>query len=178
VGLFGGGSDIAAGAFVLFLTNLTAIIVVAGIVMSFLGYGRWKRGILGLMAVVAASILLIQPLSQETHKLRVKSKTLQLFKTLPVSHPHIFKEAGARLDQLSIRYQDDLLHIHVKGMVSKDRIQGAQERLDLLQLFLEQKIGEPLVLKFVLIPVDFMSFQSPIGVETTAERPLPENQIE
>ena len=74
VGLFSGGSDIAAGAFVLFLTNLAAIIVVAGIVMSFQGYGRWKRGIIGLTAVVAASILLIQPLSHETHKLRIKSR--------------------------------------------------------------------------------------------------------
>ncbi len=57
----------------------------------------------------------------------------------------------------------------------KERIQGAQERLDLLQLFLEEKIGEPLVLKFVVIPVDFMSFQSPVGIETTAVEPLPEN---
>ena len=177
VGLFSGGSDIAAGAFVLFLTNLAAIIVVAGIVMSFQGYGRWKRGIIGLTAVVAASILLIQPLSHETHKLRIKSKTLQLFKALPVSHPHIFKESS-RIDKLRIRYQDDLLHIHAEGLMPRDRLQGAQERLDLLQLFLEQKIGEPLVLKFVVIPVDFMSFQSPIGIETTLEGPLFEHQIE
>lgn len=177
VGLFAGGSDVAAGAFVLFLTNLAAIIIVAGIVMSFQGYGRWKRGILGLMAVVAVSVLLIQPLTQETHKLRVKSKTLQLFKALPVSHPHIFKE-GSRLDQLLVRYQNDLLHIHVKGVIPKDRVQGAQERVDMLHRFLEEKIGEPLVLKFVVTPVDFMSFQSPIGIDTTAEGPLLENQAE
>ena len=48
----------------------------------------------------------------------------------------------------------------------------------MVQLFLEQKIGEPLVLKFEVIPVDFMSFQSPIGVDTTAEGPLLESQIE
>jgi uncharacterized hydrophobic protein (TIGR00271 family) len=160
VGLFAGGSDIAAGAFVLFLTNLVAIIMVAGIVMSYQGYGRWKRGILGLMAVAAVSILLMQPLSQETHKLRVKSKTLRLFKTLPVSHPHIF-EASARIDMLRIRYQDDLLHIHVEGVIARDRVQGARERLDLLRLLLEEKIGEPLVVKFEVIPVDILNFQSP-----------------
>lgn len=176
VGLFAGGNDIAAGAFVLFLTNLAAIIVVAGIVMSFLGYGRWKRGILGLMAVVAVSILLIQPLGVETHKLRVKSKTLQLLKALPVSHPHIFKE-GSRFDQLRIRYQDGLLHIQIEGILPKDRVQGAQERLDLLQLFLEEKIGEPLILKFLVIPVEILNFQSPLGVESAAEEHLPENQI-
>jgi hypothetical protein len=177
VGLFAGGSDIAAGAFVLFLTNLAAIIIVAGIVMSFQGYGRWKRGIPGLIAVVLASILLMQPLSQETHKLRIKSKTLRLFKTLPVSHPHIF-EAGGRIDTLRIRYQDDLLHIHVEAVISSDRVQGAQERLDQLRLLMEEKIGEPLVIKFEVIPVDILSFQSPSEVETTAETPLPENKIE
>ena len=160
VGLFAGGSDIATGAFVLFLTNLVAIIMVAGIVMSYQGYGRWKRGILGLMAVAAASILLMQPLSQETHKLRVKSKTLRLLKTLPVSHPHIF-ETGGRIDMLRIRYQDDLLHIHVEGVMGRDRVQDAQERLDLMRLLLEEKIGEPLVVKFEVIPVDILNFQSP-----------------
>ena len=170
VGLFAGGSDIAAGAFVLFLTNLAAIIMVAGIVMSYQGYGLWKRGILGLMAVAAVSILLMQPLSQETHKLRVKSKTLRLFKTLPVSHPHIF-EASARIDMLRIRYQDDLLHIHVEGVVARDRVQGAQERLDLLRRLLEEKIGEPLVVKFEVIPVDILNFQSPPDPVSLPSRP-------
>ena len=166
-GLLAGGSDIAAGALVLFLTNLAAIIVVAGVVMSVQGYGRWKRGIPGLIAVVATSILLIHPLSEETHKMRVKSKTLQLFKVLPVSHPHIFREA-TRLNQLNVSYQNGMLHIQVEAMISKDRIQGAQERLDLLHLFLEEKIGEPLILKFLVIPVEILNYQSPIGIKTTA----------
>jgi hypothetical protein len=79
---------------------------------------------------------------------------------LPVSHPHIF-EVGGRIDMLRIRYQDDLLHIHVEGVIGRDRIQDAQERLNLLRLLLEEKIGEPLVVKFEVIPVDILNFQSP-----------------
>lgn len=165
VGLFAGGSDIAAGAFILFLTNLVAIIMVAGLVMTYQGYGRWKRGIIGLTAVVLASALLMQPLGQETHKLRVKSKVLRLMKTLPVSHPDIF-ESGARIDTLRVRYQDDLLHIHVEGVVASDRIEGAQARLDLLRILLEEKIGEPLVMRFEVSPVDILSFQSPPAPES------------
>jgi hypothetical protein len=93
-----------------------------------------------------------------------------------VSHPHIFKE-GSRLEQLRVRYQDGLLHIQVEAMIPKDRMQGAQERLDLLQLFLEEKIGEPLILKFLVIPVEILNFQSPIGIDTTAEASLSEDQI-
>jgi uncharacterized membrane protein len=68
VGLFSGGSDIAAGAFVLFLTNLAAIVVVAGVVMTCHGYARWRRGIIGLLAVAAASAPVMQPLGQEMPK--------------------------------------------------------------------------------------------------------------
>ena len=177
IGLFDAGNDIAAGAFVLFMTNLAAIIMVAGIVMSFQGYGRWRRGIPGLIAVAAASILLMQPLSEETHKLRVKSKTLRLFKSLPISHPEIFESKG-RIDSLRVRYQDDLLHIHVEAAIPRDRIQGANERVDLLRVFLEEKIGESLVIDFEVTPVDILHFQSPPEPGTTAETALPENPIE
>jgi uncharacterized hydrophobic protein (TIGR00271 family) len=176
IGLFDAGNDIAAGAFVLFMTNLAAIIMVAGIVMSFQGYGRWRRGIPGLIAVAAASILLMQPLSEETHKLRVKSKTLRLFKSLPISHPEIFESKG-RIDSLRVRYQDDLLHIHVEAAIPRDRIQGANERLDLLRVLMEEKIGESLVIDFEVTPVDILHFQSPPEPGSTAETALPANQI-
>ena len=151
--------------------------MVAGIVMSFQGYGRWSRSIFGLMAVAVASILLMQPLSEETHKLQIKSKVLRLTKTLLVTHPHIFKDA-THINTLRIRYQDDLLYIHAEGQIAKDHVQGAQERLDQLRLILEEKIGEPLIVTFEVIPVDILSFQSPPEVEATAGAPLPENQIE
>ena len=79
---------------------------------------------------------------------------------------------------LRIRYQDDLLHIHVEGKLGRDWIHGAQERLDLLRLLLEKTIGEPLVVKFEVIPVDILNFQSPREIETTAGFPLPENHTE
>ena len=159
VGLHHGGSDIATGAFVLFLTNISAIIVVAGTVMVIQGYGHWKHAILGLVAVTAASLLLLQPLGEELHKLRVKSQVLRMFKTLPVSHPQIF-EAAEGLSTLRLSYQNDILNIHVEGMLRKKKLQGAQERLNFLRLLLEEKIGEPLVLDFEMIPVGFVKFRS------------------
>jgi uncharacterized hydrophobic protein (TIGR00271 family) len=52
VGLFAGGTDIAVGASVLFLTNLAAIVVVAGTVMAIQGYARRKRGVFGLAGAI------------------------------------------------------------------------------------------------------------------------------
>ncbi len=121
--MFAGGNDLAVGASVLFLTNLAAIVVVAGTVMAIQGYARWLRGTFGLVCALAVSILLMQPLSEELEKLRVKSMVLRLVKTLPVTHPHIF-ESTLRLDTLRVRTEDDVLHVRAEGTVARDKVEG------------------------------------------------------
>ena len=159
VGLFSGGSDLAVGAFVLFLTNLAAIIVVAGIVMAVQGYARWRRGIFGLLGVIAASIILMQPLIEDFDKLRLKSMVLRLIKTLPVTHPHLF-EKTVELDTLRVRYEDDVLYVRVGGTVPRDKVDGLHERLKLFRDELEKRAGEPVFLELKANPVDIIEFRA------------------
>ena len=159
VGLFAGGTDIAVGAFVLFLTNLAAIVVVAGTVMAIQGYARWARGIIGLVTAIAASILLMQPLSAELEKLRVKSMVLRLVKTLPVTHPHTF-ESTLQLDTLRVRYEDDVVHVRAEGTVPRDKVEGLHERLELFRDELEKKAGEPVVVEIEAIPIEIVRFRA------------------
>ena len=159
VGLFSGGTDIAVGAFVLFLTNLAAIVVVAGTVMAIQGYARWTRGIIGLVCAIAVSIVLMQPLSEELEKLRVKSMVLRLVKTLPVTHPHTF-ESTLRLDTLRVRTEDDVLYVHGEGTVARDKVEGLPARLELFRHELEEKVGEPVIIEIEAIPVDLVVIRS------------------
>jgi uncharacterized hydrophobic protein (TIGR00271 family) len=159
VGLFAGGTDTAVGASVLFLTNLAAIVVVAGSVMAIQGYARWARGIIGLLCVIAASIVLMQPLSEELSKLQVKSMVLRLMKTLPVTHPHIF-ERTLEVGTLRVREEDGVLHVRADGTVPRDKADGIQKRLDLIRDELEKKAGEPVILEIEVIPVDILRFRS------------------
>jgi hypothetical protein len=160
VGLFSGGTDIAVGASVLFLTNLAAIVVVAGIVMAIQGYAGWKRGIFGLMCVIAASIVLIQPLSEELEKLQIESMVLSLLKTLPVTHPDAW-ESTMQLDTLRVRHEDDVLHVRGEGTVARDRVEGLPARLELIRDELEKRAGEPVVIEIEVKPVDILLFRSP-----------------
>ena len=123
-----GGYDLAVGAFVLFMTNLAAIVVVAGIVMGIQGYALWLRGVFGLTCAIAVSILLMQPLSHELEKLRVRSMVLRLVKTLPVTHPHTF-ESTLRLDSLRVRTENDVIHVRGEGSVARDKVEGLAARL-------------------------------------------------
>jgi uncharacterized hydrophobic protein (TIGR00271 family) len=158
VGLFSGGSDIAVGSFVLFLTNLAAIVVVAGTIMTIQGYARWKRSIVGLVGAIAASIVLMQPLSEEFYKLRVKSMVLRLVNTLPVTHP-IYKRT-LQLDILRVRYQDGVFYLHAEGSVPSDMLDGYPEQLELFRSELENQVGEPVVIEIEAIPVDIVRFRS------------------
>jgi len=159
VGLFSGGNDIAVGASVLFLTNLAAIVVVAGTVMAIQGYARWMRGIFGLVCAVVASIVLMQPLTEELEKLRVKSMVLRLVKTLPVTHPHTF-ESTLRLDTLRVRTEDDVIHVRGEGTVARDKVESLQAHLDLFRHELEEKAGQPVILEIEAIPVDIVLIRS------------------
>jgi uncharacterized hydrophobic protein (TIGR00271 family) len=159
VGLFSGGTDIAVGASVLFLTNLAAIVVVAGAVMTIQGYASWKRGIFGLVGVIAASIVLVQPLGEEFHKLRVKSMVLRLVKTLPVTHPHLYERA-LRLDALRVRHQDDVYYVRGDGRIPRDMLEGYPEQLELFRSELEKRVGESVVIEIEAIPVDIVHFSA------------------
>lgn len=159
IGLFSGGTDIAVGAIVLFMTNLVAIVVVAGIVMTIQGYARWKTGIFGLACAITASIVLMQPLQKEFQSLRIKSMVMRLVKTLPVTHPHIF-DSTITLDTLRVRREDDVLHVLAKGTVGRDRVAGIPARLELFRHLLEEQAGEPVIIEIEAIPVDTVFFRS------------------
>jgi hypothetical protein len=160
VGLFSGGTDMAVGASVLFLTNLAAIVVVAGTVMAIQGYARWFRGTFGLVCAIAASIVLMQPLSEELEKLQVKSMVLRLVKTLPITYPDTW-ERTLQLDTLRVRIEDDVLHVRGEGSVARHAVEGIPARLELFREELEKKTGEPVIIEIEAKPVDILLFRSP-----------------
>lgn len=170
VGLFSGGNDIAVGASVLFLTNLAAIVVVAGTVMIIQGYARWLRGIFGLACTIAMSIVLMQPLSEELEKLRVRSMVLRLVKTLPVTHPHTF-ESTLHLDTLRVRTEDDVLHVRAEGTVARDKVESLPARLELFRHELEEKAGQPVIVEIEAIAVDIVHFRAEPNPEPTKQPP-------
>ena len=158
VGLFSGGDDLAVGAMVLFLTNLAAIVLVAGIVMAIQGYASWKRAVVGLVCALAASVVLMQPLTKDFETLRLKSMVLRLLHTLPVTHPHTFDKTVS-VDTLRVRYDNGVLYVRIRGTVPRDKADGLQQRLELFRDELEKQAGEPVIVEMDVSPIDVMHFR-------------------
>jgi hypothetical protein len=128
------------------------------------------RGIFGLAFAIMVSIVLMQPLSEELEKLRVKSMVLRLVKTLPVTHPHTF-ESTLQLDTLRVRTEDGVLHVRAEGTVARDKVEGLPARLDLFRQELTEKVGEPVFFELEAIAVDIVSIRSAPDLEQMKQVP-------
>lgn len=164
IGLFSGGSDIASGAFVLFLANLAGIIVIAGLILLWQRYGEWKKGILGLATIAGMSVLLLEPLGESLHNLYVKNRALRAITTLSVYHPDVFRSEG-RIDSLHVTRRGGLLYIDIDGVAPRKSLDGRALRVaaDLFREYLSEELREPVVVELDVVPLDYIHVLSTPG---------------
>jgi uncharacterized hydrophobic protein (TIGR00271 family) len=169
-GLSSGGADIAAGAFVLFLTNLLGIVAVAMLVFVFQRYGEWKKALLTLLVIIAGSLLLVQPLNQALHELYVKNRVVRVMVKLISSRPDLVTGRG-RISSINVTYQNDLLHVYLNGFAPRDIMADSQQRFDELREIFSADIGEPMILVVDLIPVEISRIRSGPAESGKSENP-------
>jgi uncharacterized hydrophobic protein (TIGR00271 family) len=177
-GLYSGGTDIAQGAFLLFLTNFIGIVAVA-ILVFVCRYGQWKKALLALLLFFGLSAILIQPLGTALHRLYVENRVVRLIAKLPHVRPDIVS-GRTKFDSINVNYRDGVLHVSIDGFMPRDLLKdkpGAtdiQERVNLFQEYLSDDIGEPVWVEFDVIPVDMTEIKgkrpAPQGAEQQADR--------
>ncbi len=180
-GLYSGGTDIALGAFLLFLTNFVGIVAVAILVFVFQRYGEWKKALLALFLFVGFSALLINPLGESLHRIYVKHRAVRLITKLPDVRPDIIS-GKVKFDSISVTYRDGLLHVNIDGFLPRDLLEDkpgatyAQERADLFQEYLSADIGEAVLVELDLIPVEIIHVQGKRPERAAAEQPSDKNE--
>jgi uncharacterized hydrophobic protein (TIGR00271 family) len=171
LGLYSGGSDIAKGAFVLFLTNLIGIVAVGIAVFAVQRYGHWKKALIGLVLTLTLSALLIQPLGLALHRLYVKSTALRILATLGSVSPETFA-AQAKIESVAVTYRGDDLYIYIDAIAPREVTENLQEKLDDFRQVLAAILEEPVNMELDVIPVDLIHVESgperkPDAVEPT-----------
>lgn len=164
-GLFGDGAHIASNALVLFGTNLLGIVVVAMLVFVVQRYGRWKQALVTLPIIIAASLLLIQPLSESLYQLWVKNRALRLMVKLTEERPDLVR-GHEKIDAITVSFENDVLHVLVEGVMPRTLVAGEAERVarvNRIRRILSEDIGEPAILEVEMIPVDVIRVRSHPG---------------
>jgi len=171
-GLYTGQTDIAGGSFVLFLTNLAGIVVIAATVFVCHGYGDWRKAGVGILLAVAISSLLIRPLGVSFHRLYIKSSILGALATLSAKRPDVFDGAG-RIEFIDVFYGGDVLHVDVvaEGPDATDAVM--QLRIDLMGEYLSEAVGRPVRLEVDFVPIEIRTFrwQADASASTDASAP-------
>jgi uncharacterized hydrophobic protein (TIGR00271 family) len=159
LGLAEGGEDIAEGAFLLFITNLAGIIVLASMVFLAHGYGKWRRAALSLVTVTVLSLGLLYPLGASLKSLHVKSQTLSLIAQLQHKYPKVFTLEGG-IDTVAVRYRGKVVHVIVHATANRDLLESMQSRVDVVQKHLEQSLQQPVRIKLQVTFVDTLEFEA------------------
>ena len=161
IGLHAGGTDIAAGAFLLFLTNLIGIVLVATLVFVAQRYGNWRKALAMVLVISVASIFLIPPLNEALHKIYVKNRVVRLHvKRSGWASFSPIKGSSIQIENINVDYRDDVLHVFVNLFATQDHLDNVQERADQFRADLSNEIGEPVVVEVDIIPINLIQVRS------------------
>ena len=153
LGFIDGGIGLAAGAFVLFLTNLVGIVAVAVLVFALHRYGKWKRALVAFVLVVGLMVPLVKPLREELRDLYVKNRVVRLLAKLERTRPDIVAGSG-RLLSVHVDSRGGQLHVMIEGVLGNKSLADVQRRVDLFRQYLAREIGQDVKLEYRAIVVD------------------------
>lgn len=160
-GLQEAGFDIAAGGFLLFLTNFVGIIIVATLVFVIQGYGRWKRGLAVLIALTLGSYVLLPPLQEAFYKIYVKNRVLRLIdKSLETDH---FTNLGRKkflIHSIGVDYRGGVVYVALDVTTDRSEIEAAQVDLAAFVSQLSSDVDRPVSVKIDAGAVDILTFEA------------------
>ncbi|MGK7934668.1 MAG: DUF389 domain-containing protein [Xenococcaceae cyanobacterium] len=151
-------SSIAAGSFLLFVTNLAGIVFSGSLVFLFQRYGSLKKATIGLMVALLGLLILLEPLGFSLRQLYFRSIAIRTIFELRQNQPQLFP-GTAKFRSLNTRYREDgLLHIELDLEVPLKDMTNIQEKIDRASIEISKTLNQPVKVNVDLIP--FQQFES------------------
>lgn len=129
--------EVFSGAFLLYLTNLSGIILFAGITFLFLGFAPFRTAKMGLVYTFFLVVVVMVPLSLSFKNMKEKA---QLTKQLEGSH---FRNVILR--DVKVRFGKKLM-VSVK-LVGPESI--GSEEMEKIKELMELELGQPIILEVI-----------------------------
>ena len=151
--LIGVETNIATGAFLLFVTNLLGIVFSGSLVFLCQGYGSLKKATLGLLVSFFSLFLLFPPLEFSLRQLYLESRANRTLFELRQNRPELFPRT-AQVRSFNTRYrEDELLHLEWKIELPLHDMTNMKEKIDLLSQEMTNSLKQPVKVHVDVIPV-------------------------
>lgn len=144
---------IAAGSFLLFLTNLVGIIFSGSVVFLLQRYGSIARAKRGLMVAITGLIVLAIPLGLAFQDLVMEQRIREKIRVLIDEETVTFADQDIR--RFEVHRHDHQLMVSIDIVAPANSISANQ--VQLVRDFLQQRLGQPLRLEVKLIPAEQFS---------------------
>ncbi len=146
-------SSIAAGSFILFVTNLAGIVFSGSLVFLLQGYGSLKKAAIGLIVSLLGLSILLQPLGFSLRQLYIRSTAMRTVFELRQNRPDLFP-GTAKFRSIKSRYRKDgLLHLEVEMEVPLKDMTNIQEKIDLASQEMSKTLKEPVKVNVDIVPL-------------------------
>ncbi len=153
-------SNIAAGSFLLFATNLAGIIFSGSLVFLLQKYGSLKKAMIGLIVALLGLLILFQPLGYSLKKLYFTSNVMRVLFELRQNQPEFFS-GTIRFRSLNTRYlEEDLIDIKGEIEVSSKDMTNIQERIDVVSQEVSKAFNRPVEVDVNVFPYQQFKSQS------------------
>ena len=151
-------TSIAAGSFILFITNLAGIVFSGSLVFLFQRYGSPKKAAIGLLVSLLGLSILLQPLGFSFRELYIRSHAMRTIFELRQNRPDLFPGTAKFRSIKSWYRKDGLLHLEVEMEVPLKDMTNIQERIDLVSQEMTKAVKQPVKVSVDLIP--FQRFEN------------------
>jgi hypothetical protein len=145
------GGDQAAGAFLLFFTNVAGIIFSAAVVFLLHGYGDLRKGVAGIGLLLSILLLVAWPLDYSFRTLYAKAAVSRSIAELKQDQPDLFTGYGDVLSQ-DIVFHHDAYHLRLDVVISEKELLDFQKEVDVLSEALSKKLKRPVHIEVIVLP--------------------------
>ncbi|MEL6160957.1 MAG: TIGR00341 family protein [Cyanobacteria bacterium J06554_11] len=155
IGLAYTNQPVVVGATLLFLTNLSGIILSGGLVFIWQDYGSIRRAKRGLTASTLLLLLLTFPLGLSMRELIIEERARSYVGSLIRRQTETFSSTNIRRLRVNSEGRRLLVDLEVAapaGSISENQV-------GLVREFLEEKLGRPIELEVKVFPVEAFSAQ-------------------
>ena len=153
IGLAFGSRDVVVGSTLLFLTNLSGIILSGGLIFVWQDYGSMKRARRGLLASTLMITLLGIPLGLALRDLLIEERARTSVGSIIRRQNDIFRETDIR--RLQVISQGQSLMVTLEVAAPEGSISAAD--VDSVHRFLEDSLKRPVNLDVSVFPVETFS---------------------
>ncbi|NDR55959.1 DUF389 domain-containing protein [Aliiruegeria sabulilitoris] len=148
----GSGGSMAAGAFLLFVTNFLGIVAAAILIFGLQGYGSWRKPFAVAAALMFLSFFVVDKLDRRLEIIFVEDAVKRLF-VEAIRQQSDFVSEDAFILQVRGERMDGALNVSIVMLGLRENLDRVDASAETFRQLISEELGEPVSLRLEILPM-------------------------